>query len=667
MVLPWFEKSMKDAVRPCARHGLPIAAGLFLSASVAHAERPRAPLPKRPLVHAPGPQRILVKFIDPARVRVGLTSESGRDLGALRSLVDTRGLSLVPVFDDPDSIRQLTERARVRSGRAQPDLLGLFELEVGTIDDARALQVLDVVEFVSISEIAPASPVDIAPETPDLTSVQDYLGPAGIDAIGAWEMGYRGASVRLSDIEYAWFLEHEEWNEGTMIPEPGQTPDLAKLVNISDGNHGAAVAGMLIAGDNGYGVTGITPDAVLGVYPQLTIESGPRRPEAILAAAADSVEGDVLLLEIQRTEPTTGRLGPAETEEAVWVATQVATDAGLVVVALAGNGGLDLDSEELQYYMDRGDSGAIIVGAGRRLTRERAGFSSFGERVDVQGWGEEVVTTGYGIFQIYGDDPNQSYTDEFGGTSAASPMVAGVAALVQDAVKSEGGQPLTSQQMRSVLQGTGLPQPGGDTGQIGPLPQAPAAIAAALVPPDDPPTVVIFNPASTQTEDETFTTTIDVAASEGTAYVQLSINGELQASIDDVPPFTFGDVTFPAGTWEVVAVATNVWNVQGTSVPVLLEVGDVAPEGSTGASGSSSSGEEPGSSGSTGDDEGAVTTTGVGTTGELDSSSGGGDDADTNASEGGGCRVGARSSGGGVLAFGLALAGLGGSRRRRWR
>ena len=356
-----------------------VSIGWVLWATSAEAARPRTPLPKQPLVAVNGPSRILVKFVDGARVRgVGsLRSEAGLDLSALRSLVRERGLSLEPVFRDADLVARLRARALARRERAQPDLLGLYEVVGASLEDARALQALDVVEFVSVSALAPPPPLDIAPETPDLTALQGYLGPdPGVDALGAWALGYRGENVRLADIEYAWLLEHEEWNEGTMIPEPGQTPNLEALEGVADGNHGTAVAGVLIAGDNGYGVTCIAPGAVLGVYPELTFESGSRRPEAILSAADDGVAGDVILLEMQVNDNITGQLGPAELDPAVWMATRVAVDAGLTVVAAAGNGDLDLDRDELAYYRDRGDSGAILVGAGRPGTRDRLGFST---------------------------------------------------------------------------------------------------------------------------------------------------------------------------------------------------------------------------------------------------------------------------------------------------
>ncbi len=654
---------------PCIRTWasvLTLAATCLFQTTAVAAPRARSPLAKHTLTRPVRDARVLVKFVDAARVRAGgdgsIRAEGAGNIGPSTRLLAARGLSLRPIFS-ATKVDALRRRAEARSGRAQPDLLGVYEVRGASLEDARALQALDLVEFVSIAPHTPPPPVDLDPPTPDLVPEQAYLGPElGVDATGAWAMGYTGSNVGLADVEYAWFVDHEEWNDGSLIPEPGQTPDLAALEGIADGNHGTAVAGELIGGDDGYGVTGIAHGSTLRVYPTRTLESGSRRPEAIIAAAADSNLGDIILLEMQRTESITGLLGPAEIEESVWMATRMAADAGIVVVAAAGNGALDLDREELAYYRDRGDSGAIIVGAGTAVTRERLSFSSYGARVDVQGWGESVFTTGYGDFALYGGAFEQSYTDSFAGTSSASPIVAGVAALVQGAVLSETGTPLTSAQMRAVLRGTGVPQPASDDERIGPLPQAPAAIAAALAPQDIPPSIAITTPLSTQTEAPTLTTAIEVDASDDTAFVQLAVNGELQPVIDDVPPFSFSEVVFPEGTWEVTAVATSIWELEATSEPVVLEVGYTPQPGtSTSDAGDSSSG--PGGGTAIGDastSDNASTSSADPTAGSGTSSGGG----EASNGEDGGCGC-SRSQAPTHTWLWLAVLGLCLRRRRR--
>ena len=113
------------------------------------------------------------------------------------------------------------------------------------------------------------------------------------------------------------------------------------------------------------------------------------------------------------------------------------------------------------------DSGAIVVGAGapppgthgrdHGPDRSRLGFSNYGALVDAQGWGREVTACGYGDLQG-GTDENLWYTDQFSGTSSASPIVVGACACVQGARRAQGRTPFTPAQMRAALRRTGSPQ-----------------------------------------------------------------------------------------------------------------------------------------------------------------------------------------------------------------
>lgn len=616
----------------------------------------RSPLAKRSLALPADPSvkiNLVVKFTDAAEVRPragGLYSRTGVAIDEVDTVATEYGLQFEPMITLADArVESLLDRARTRSHRAQPDLLGLHRV-VGAAsrDDLLAagqdLAHLDAVEFAYFEHVRPPNPAtDIDPMTPDLVSNQGYRGAEnGIDMEGAAVMGLDGSGVRISDVEYNWNADHEAWNDGTFTQEAGTTipPDLE-----FNGDHGTAVAGELVAHGAGYGVTGITPASPFFVYPQATEEAGYRRTEAVTSALADSGVGDVVLLEIQTSENLTGQLAPGEIEEAIWMATRVGTDAGVVVVAAAGNGNLDLDREELAYYRERGDSGAIIVGAGAPLTRARLTFSTYGERVDVQGWGQQVFTTGYGQFAAYGGDRNQEYTAIFSGTSSASPIVTGAAVLLQQAA-IEAGSPLTSTQMRAVLVGSGLPQ--GTGGKIGPLPQVGAALSGGLQPETNPPVVTFSMPASDVAVEETsYVTDLNVEVDDDSVIVtsvRLSIAGEELPVVDVEAPFSFADVTFPEGTWEVVATAVDLWGNVGESQPLTIAVGvEIPPEStgmaaSTSGAGSTSEGPDAGTAAdgttSTGaevppvEDEGPVDDDGTSESGDTDPGANTGDDGD---------------------------------------
>jgi hypothetical protein len=176
----------------------------------------------------------------------------------------------------------------------------------------------------------------------------------------------------------------------------------------------------------------------------------------------------------------------------VYDAVRNATSRGITVVEAAGNGWQNLDSSiyGTTFPQGKADSGAIIVGAGGAPgctgARTRLNFSNYGRRVDLQGWGECVTTTGYD--DLYDGGFNAWYTNSFGGTSSASPIVASAAASLSSVAKARGTV-LTPADIRARLKATGTTQTAGLSGKIGPLPNLRAAIAGLSTTDTTPPTV----------------------------------------------------------------------------------------------------------------------------------------------------------------------------------
>ncbi|MEM6926992.1 MAG: S8 family serine peptidase [Myxococcota bacterium] len=471
---------------------------------------PREPLAVEALYANPGAEAVVVKWRDAARGRVGpaggLRFEASVD-GPARAAAERLvvGHRLVPWAALPERrLVALQRRAEGRSGRAQPDLAGIHRIEVDEVTPARllelgrALQTLDLVEFVAIAHADVPPPVDYPPTTADHEAAQGYLEPdPGLDVRYAWSEGLTGAGVTIRDCEYGWDAQHEDVVDGSLAPEPNQTPSSFVFDNGWD-EHGTAVAGIVVGQDNGYGVTGIAPAASFGMYPENTVQEGSRRSTAVANAIADSVPGDLVLLEMQTSGPD-GNLGPAELDPAVWTVVRTGVDAGITVVAAAGNGAADLDADPYLDYRMRGDSGAIVVGASSPdATHARMDFSTFGARVDVQAWGTDVFTAGYGEFAIYGGDGRQSYTDDFGGTSSASALISGVTALLLEASFRYRPDGIAPDDLRDLLRNTGRSSAAG----IGTYPDLRVALQAmdglldvppAILPsvlPGDPPGVV---------------------------------------------------------------------------------------------------------------------------------------------------------------------------------
>ncbi|MGH9754131.1 MAG: S8 family serine peptidase [Blastocatellia bacterium] len=385
---------------------------------------------------------------------------------------------------------------------ADPDLYYYVRLDEPKTEASE--QLIDRLNALQVVEVAYAQPIpqpaqaDIPPTTfRDFTNPDPSMGlpgqghlnaaPTGIDARFAWTVpGGRGENSTVRDVESGWHGDHED------------LPPLLEFGGhnaISQREHGTAVLGVIGARDNGYGVTGIAPLANLGVSSPVLIDGFYNVPAAIDDAASRSFAGSVMALPIHYPGPTgglscdsncgnCGQFGYIAQE--YWqadfdVIRRITAARGTIVVEAAGNGQMNLDDERYEGRFRRPnddprgrDSGAILVGAVNAGKRTLSCFSNRGSRVDLHAWGDSVVTTGYGgvplgppdpTFRFNGGDVRQWYTPGFGGTSSASPIVAGVVASLVSIRNAHGLPRLSSEQMRALLFNTASPN-GPDAGPI---------------------------------------------------------------------------------------------------------------------------------------------------------------------------------------------------------
>ena len=206
-----------------------------------------------------------------------------------------------------------------------------------------------------------------------------------------------------------------------------------------------AMLGVLSSLQNSFGVTGIAPGAFAYVASASSKELGYQPARAIGIAMNKLRAGDVIVMEQQAPVCGLEDYGPLEYYQDVFDAVSVATAKGIVVVAADGNGDVNLDRDACSGAFDRNirNSQAIIVGAGSSTDRTRLSFSTYGSRVDVQGWGENVTTTGYGDAYNPTNDVRRYYTKSFNGTSSATPIVAGTVLVIQGVRKACGLPPAT--------------------------------------------------------------------------------------------------------------------------------------------------------------------------------------------------------------------------------
>jgi hypothetical protein len=308
---------------------------------------------------------------------------------------------------------------------------------------------------------------------------QGYLSaaPDGIDAPAAWSKNADGTGLSVIDIEQGWFLAHQD------LP---QTIKLLEGTNQSDSfPHGAAVLGEMVGIDNTVGMVGIAPQATAQV-----ISHGDKPPSkrdienrlhARIASAALALDpGNVMLLEIQfqRNVGSTLTNVPVEADPYVFDVIKLSTKAQVIVVEAAGNGDADLDTFVMSMGPQKGkktlsrstpgdfaDSGAIVVGGCTSVYPHKRWpgntsnkGSNFGSRIDCYAWAENIVTSGWDSNKPKAKDvywgvnlkDSVNKIAFFGGTSGASPIIAGCCLLVQH--------------LRSLLtpkSGTGKLDPGG--------------------------------------------------------------------------------------------------------------------------------------------------------------------------------------------------------------
>jgi hypothetical protein len=193
----------------------------------------------------------------------------------------------------------------------------------------------------------------------------------------------------------------------------------------------------------------------------------------------------VLLLEAQTTSSTMAGFLPVEVEQATFDAIQYATSNGIIVVEAGANGSNDLDTYKdakgksilNRSSADFQDSGAIMVGAaGSSTLHSRSSFSNYGSRIDCYGWGDSIDTSGDG----WTGNLTNTYTSSFGGTSGASPIIAGSALIVQSWLIGHGNPRYSPSGMRSLLSSAKLNTASANpsTDRIGVMPDLKAIITS---------------------------------------------------------------------------------------------------------------------------------------------------------------------------------------------
>jgi hypothetical protein len=479
---------------------LAIVAAVLLAAGPAAPQQiprdglaPRA-LPAKSLVAAIGrvedPRTLIVKLADGEKIGVSggrfVATAKEKAAGATAERLNavfaqSSEFQIGRAITEPKPLLDaMREAGELATGEELADLSQFYIVRVpagrgvGLLEDLLAL---DEVEN-AYAYRAMRHPADVAPATPDFLHNppgQGYRGPApaGIDIDAAWSRGLRGQGVTVVDVETNWNLNHEDLDHlATQVPAVPIIPQSDwRDPGAPDIDHGTASLGILAAGDNGYGTSGLVPSAKFRVVPIFRQSDLLwNAPNAVVAATLAMSRGDVMLLEVENPQGE-----PFETFDLEFAVVRQATALGIHVIEPAGNSpnGFSLDTSPLvsgKFDWRVRDSGAIVVAGGESAVTA-AGLhyryvnSNCGSRVDAFAWGQNITTLGYGAqsstlsncanpfnpFPAGSFDPNQLYTYCFNGTSGAGAIVAGAVAALEQKHMAKWGRPASPREMRNHL------------------------------------------------------------------------------------------------------------------------------------------------------------------------------------------------------------------------
>jgi hypothetical protein len=437
-----------------------------------------------------------VKFVEGSNVVLQgdrFDDDTGLDLTSVNAtLAGNKILQIRQTFDyDRATARGWKALGEARSGEVGSDLSLWYSIRVegGAVAVAKLINDLNASPSVEIAHPEPIvenasidnpkatlpQPMQAVTPTPDFTGLQGYLynPPVGLNAPAAWNYpGGSGAGGRFIDVELAWTVDHEDFPLARLFYVGGVAQDPQYEY------HGTAVLGEVIGQQNGFGVDGFAHGLDGYGVVAIALQEWPVVPAYFQEAVDQLSSGDVWLIELQMFPP--GRdATPMEwvqvNYDVIWTSVW---SRNIICIEAGANGTQNLDDPSWGGVFDRNvrDSGAIMVAAGTPNGLVAEWFTNWGSRMDVHAWGSAIITTGVG--DLYNGGSLQTrYTNTFGGTSGASPMVAG-SALCLGGIARAASIAFTPIDIRTILHDTGTPHQG--SSYIGPRPNLENAAAELL-------------------------------------------------------------------------------------------------------------------------------------------------------------------------------------------
>lgn len=288
-------------------------------------------------------------------------------------------------------------------------------------------------------------------------------GHDAVDAVEAWNAGYRGAGARVAVLDTGFDLDHPDLapniNMGLSTDFTGQGLQYTLPDPFSHGTH---TSGTVAAADNAFGTIGVAPEAEL-VLVKVLFDEGFGTFEDVIEGinyAAGPADADVISMSLgalipRQGDPTDPDLDTPEEVDALkhifFRVTSKAWKQGAFIVASAGNDAIDRDTTDyLVLPADSLNVTAISATApigwatdpANTFLDNQASYTNFGRSaIDFAAPGGDFVYPGNEnctiasltrpcwVFDLVFSTGNNSWFWS-AGTSMAAPHAAGTAAII---------------------------------------------------------------------------------------------------------------------------------------------------------------------------------------------------------------------------------------------
>lgn len=254
---------------------------------------------------------------------------------------------------------------------------------------------------------------------------------ADIDATLAWNLERGDRNVIIAVIDTGVDYLHSDLRSN-ILPRGSEDWNFASIFSkdpMDGGSHGTHVAGTVAAVDNQIGVVGVAPRCrIMPLRVNLSSGKNANRADAINYVANQASANPNNRYVINCSWKMSGH------HSGVLNAIRRAVSKNVVVVFAAGNSNNDINVTP-QYPAVYPE---VIAVAATDQNDRRAGFSNYGQKVDVSAPG----------VNIYSTIPGGGYSFK-NGTSMAAPHVAGLAGLIWSKNST-----LTNAQIRNIIEST---------------------------------------------------------------------------------------------------------------------------------------------------------------------------------------------------------------------